>query len=363
MRHALSLYFEREAQGLKTVFLVRNRLIPFEEVRRYFRRKGVKDLRSFACNHDATTPTTAISCRTPEPENAAPEISNIARQPGGNRQNTTGDLADLSVIAVSPDPGRMDRSLQLPAKFHILQQVLHYSREHDEVLIPPWELHHHATAQYQALTKFLTHYFKGQRQLALSLRTATSTSGAFVSLDSAFDSIRDLITTRECGALLLPLMTAILGIGNDPCQLKIMSQLICFVADMPQLSARRCQPLVKALAGIGKLLSDWPECSDDLNGALISHFENTSAYARPGRPWGWTRWRFIIPPDKESGVGNLGQNIASETECILRIHGRIRETRWSLDTIVRLKSRQRIGRTGALGPWGLRQPRDGVMGY
>ena len=45
MLHALRLYFQRESQGKKTVFIVRNRVITFDEIAKYFHRKGVHDLR------------------------------------------------------------------------------------------------------------------------------------------------------------------------------------------------------------------------------------------------------------------------------------------------------------------------------
>lgn len=64
---ALRLAFQREAQGKKTVFLIRGRAVTFHDVKQYFRRKGVYDLQSLMASVSAAAPTTLIGCRTPEP--------------------------------------------------------------------------------------------------------------------------------------------------------------------------------------------------------------------------------------------------------------------------------------------------------
>ena len=46
MLYAVKIALEREAQGKKTAFVIRGRVVAFEEVQHYFRRKGVRDLRA-----------------------------------------------------------------------------------------------------------------------------------------------------------------------------------------------------------------------------------------------------------------------------------------------------------------------------
>ena len=41
---ALRYTLQRQAQGRKSVFLIRERIVTFDDVKRYFRRKGVRDV-------------------------------------------------------------------------------------------------------------------------------------------------------------------------------------------------------------------------------------------------------------------------------------------------------------------------------
>jgi hypothetical protein len=67
---ALKLAFQREAQGKKTVFVIRGRVVTFENIKDYFRRKGVRDLQSLMNGSGTTALTTRIDCRMPEPDAA-----------------------------------------------------------------------------------------------------------------------------------------------------------------------------------------------------------------------------------------------------------------------------------------------------
>jgi len=62
MEYALRIYYQRESQGKKTAFLVRNRLVTFDDIRNYIRRKGVDDLESLGKAAPTRALTANIAC-------------------------------------------------------------------------------------------------------------------------------------------------------------------------------------------------------------------------------------------------------------------------------------------------------------
>jgi hypothetical protein len=123
---ALGIAYERESQGKKTAFLIRGRVVSFEEVQHYFRRKGVRDPRSLLNDAVAAMPTTRIDCHTPEPSSvtAVDDITIIAETSYNRRLSTSG-------VIVIPDPNQVDRVLRQSPELSQLDQLLHCGRDYN----------------------------------------------------------------------------------------------------------------------------------------------------------------------------------------------------------------------------------------
>lgn len=65
MSAALSIALAMEAQGKNSVFLNRGRVVTFEEIKHYFRRKGIHDLQAMAAGRTASESESLITCYTP----------------------------------------------------------------------------------------------------------------------------------------------------------------------------------------------------------------------------------------------------------------------------------------------------------
>lgn len=135
MLFALRLALEREAKGKKTVFMIRGCLFTFEGIKHYFRRKGVRNLQSFAFDTDNVFPTTQIDCRTPEPERLVGRATNVP-QPVEDAEKlrtqynftATNFDVDNSVVTL-PDPDQVDRTIATTSTLGQVEQLFCISVE------------------------------------------------------------------------------------------------------------------------------------------------------------------------------------------------------------------------------------------
>src|ERR1700744_352927 len=67
MLYALRVAFERHDRGKDTNFVIRGRIVTFADVKRYFRRKGCRDLRSLLGEVTPANPSANVQCHTPHP--------------------------------------------------------------------------------------------------------------------------------------------------------------------------------------------------------------------------------------------------------------------------------------------------------
>ena len=128
MMYALKIAFERESQGKKTAFIIRGRVVPFEEVQHYFRRKGVRDVSSLMNEATAAEPTTRIECHTP-----GPFFSQPAGQPfptpgppiSSKPVEASGQII-MPSINVIPDLNQVERLMSQPLELSQLDVLLRY---------------------------------------------------------------------------------------------------------------------------------------------------------------------------------------------------------------------------------------------
>ncbi|KAE9372648.1 hypothetical protein N431DRAFT_457350 [Stipitochalara longipes BDJ] len=132
MLHAVRVALERQSLGKRTAFLIRGRVVSFEEVQRYFRKKGVRDLRVLVKNTNVLVPTTRIECYTPEPSDILKEHE--------HRHIVDGNIATVafrdylchssSAVTIVADPNQVMRVLQQPSELNQLDQLIHYGHDY-----------------------------------------------------------------------------------------------------------------------------------------------------------------------------------------------------------------------------------------
>ena len=124
MLYALRVALQRAAQGKKTVFLIRGRIVTFHNVKKYFRRKGIHDLESLMTGASTAAPTTRIDCRTPEPGATAGDNAIYDAEPPTAAKDLNLHHANPTIMAL-PDPDQVDHMMTLTGTLSQLDQLLH----------------------------------------------------------------------------------------------------------------------------------------------------------------------------------------------------------------------------------------------
>jgi hypothetical protein len=161
---ALKLAFQREAQDKKTIFVIRGRVVTFDNIKDYFRRKGVRDLQSLMNGSGTTAPTTRIDCRTPEPDAATGDNRVCNREFPTGTQTLSIHSANHTIMALA-NPDQVDGIMALDGTLSQLDQLLHLGwnyydsvfenpdwRSKDDVLeLGPLEMFYHHMVDGQSL--------------------------------------------------------------------------------------------------------------------------------------------------------------------------------------------------------------------
>lgn len=231
MVYAVAIALERQAQGKKTSFLIRGRVVTFEEVQHYFRRKGVRDLESLLNGADVTAPTTRIECHTPKPSNLTTadrhsqlRATRIPAEMSATQLHDTG-----SEITVMPDPNQIAHVLRQSEDLQKFDQLLRYGRDYYNSLFESsdWRTRQKAL-ELSPLENFYHSLAKGYGFL-----DAGQVTVAFKCFDCAFNLIKRIL---EDGILLfLPYLYHILlperGIQQQDVLLKLLEFISLMIGD------------------------------------------------------------------------------------------------------------------------------------
>ena len=124
MLFALRLASQREAEGKKTVFNIRERKVTVEEIKHYFRRKGMLDTKSLIASAATAIPTTAIDCRTPE---QSPGYSKT--HPRHDETPDLGGAIDIEDLPAYRNPAAVE-----PSTASLLATIPNWSFHADSIL-------------------------------------------------------------------------------------------------------------------------------------------------------------------------------------------------------------------------------------
>ena len=239
---ALRLAFQREAQGKKTVFWIRGRLVTFQDVKQYFQRKRIHDLQSLMANASTTIPTTHIDCCTPEPDAVAgdrvihdlevpTDPTNLATHEGFNIDNVDSPIVALPVF------NQVDPVMPLNATMSQLEQLLHLGRAYyDGVFEKPHWRSIDNTFQLGPLERFYHHMFDGQILLERHY-----IAEAFQHFDLAFDLIRNLLNRQVL--LFLPYLYHMMLQSRQIHRPEVFSHLLSFLYQICQTCYPQQHPI------------------------------------------------------------------------------------------------------------------------
>jgi hypothetical protein len=249
---ALRLALAREAMGKKTSFSIRGRLVTFEDVKRYFRRKGIHDLKSFAFDASSFSPTTHIDCRTPEPETPIkrmgtenPELPTNAEEMTPHHDFSASNIeTDWSVMAF-PDPDQVDRKISITSTLGQVEQLLYHGWAYYDAIFadPAWRSNHNAL-DVGSLEKFYHLISDGQIFLEES-----NVEEAFIHFRYAFDLVRSLLNKQVL--LFLPYIYRLLLPTRRIRRQEVISQLLHFIVEMIAIRYPQLHPIGQSLSLLG----------------------------------------------------------------------------------------------------------------
>jgi hypothetical protein len=243
MLYAVKVALERESQGKKTAFLIRGRVVSFEEVQHYFRRKGVRDLRSLLKEADAPAPTTRIECHTPELANIEDEVEdhhilgdeNSTKKPRNHFHHFS------SRITVIPDPNQVAGVPQQSPELTQLDQLLHHGRNYYTSLFEreDWK-NQQKYFNLSSLESFYHNLFDGH-----TLLESGGVKVAFWHFDRAFSLIKRVL---EQGPLLfLPYLYHILLQGRAFQTQDVLLKMLDFISEMIRMRFPDLRPVQDSL--------------------------------------------------------------------------------------------------------------------
>jgi hypothetical protein len=243
MLYAVKIALERESQGKKSAFLIRGRVVTFEEVQHYFRRKGVRDLRSLVKDADVARPTTRIECSTPEPTNIPVESGD--RPVSGIEVATKSFENDLrqssSGITLIPDPNQVGRLLPQSLELSQLDQLLHYGRDYynSRFEVRYWKIRPEIF-EINSLESFYRNLSDGH-----NLVNAGQVNVAFEHFDRAFGLIKGLLEKETL--LFLPYVYHILLPWQRIQHQDVLLRMLEFISQMIRTRFPHLRPVQQSL--------------------------------------------------------------------------------------------------------------------
>jgi len=238
---ALRLAFQRQAQGKKTVFLIRGRLVTFDDVKQYFRRKGVHDLQSIITDAEIATATTQIRCRTPDPDTTAgdraihdPEALIDATDLDLYHGINVGHNGVESPIMALPDPNHVDPMMPVTVTLSQLEQLVHLGCAYYDSIFEnvSWRSME-KTFDLGSLEIFYHNMIDGQ-----ILLERHRVAEAFKYFGRAFDLIHHLLNSQVL--LFLPYLHHMMLLSRRIRRHEVFSLLLDFICQMSET----CYPIL-----------------------------------------------------------------------------------------------------------------------
>ena len=276
---ALRMALAREAQGKKTIFVIRNREVTLEEIKHYFKRKGVRDPRALLTGPHICTSTTSLNCYTPPPSPGAE--TTLASPDWEDLEEVDLDIGELSedgtvyrfVVqgaseqSIPPSARRVCSSLPLPEGQRRLESLLMFTRACNE-----------SVAQIRGKRRMLPivsyHSFTTDIVVRCALQQLGRIQEAFVCFNEAFDSVHRILKS-DSWLTLLPNIYELTGFFAEEENTEILDRLCDFVVQLSGVYVERVRPLKEAMTVLIQIPSQ--ERADSAARGLDYLFENPAS--------------------------------------------------------------------------------------
>jgi hypothetical protein len=245
MSAALSIALAREAQGKKSLFVNRGRLITFDDIRHYFKRRGIHDLHAMVAGGTASKPESLTTCYTPP---ATPESSNT--KGSGLMDVAEADKLIDTASSVPPSARTTERTqairhLATPASY--LEQLLMInSSYYDSIFEDPDWIEEESTFELDTLESF--HHYMTGGQAFLDAGNGTL---AFKTFNCAFDLIRDILRNRIL--LFLPYIYHMMMIFGGLRNQEVISRMLGFIGQMTEECCCQSHPIKHAVSTLARM--------------------------------------------------------------------------------------------------------------
>jgi hypothetical protein len=257
MSAALSIALAREAQGKKSIFLYRGRLITFDDIKHYFKRKCIHDLHAMVAGRTASKPESLITCYTPPatPESSDTIGSGFVDVADANKLFLEGRCEHFRLIDTAgsvPPSARTTERIQairhLATPAGCLEQLLMInSSYYDSVFEDPDWMEEESSFEVDALELFYHYMTDGQAFLDAGNGTL-----AFETFNCAFELIRDILRGRIL--LFLPYIYHMMMIFGGLRNQEVISHLLGFIGQMTEECCCQSHPIKHAVSTLGRML-------------------------------------------------------------------------------------------------------------
>jgi hypothetical protein len=257
MLGALHIALEREAQGKESVFLDRGRLVTFEDIKYYFRRKGIHDLHTLAASPTAAASSTLITCHTPPLTPIAPELigpdsvsagcPEQQQLPDGFMGEFNLDVLDFTVPTSPMTFNHIQTIRSNAASLGELEHLLTFNSNYYKAVFdnPRWK-EENSSFDINSLELFYHSMYDGQAFLEAGNGTL-----AFQRFDCAFNFVRDILKQRVL--LFLPYVYyMVVQFGNLHNQ-EVIARLLDFIGRMVETCWSERHPIKCAVSALLRL--------------------------------------------------------------------------------------------------------------
>jgi hypothetical protein len=245
MSAALTIAFAREAQGKKSLFLNRGRLITLDDIKHHFKRKGIHDLHVMVACRTASKPESLTTCYTPP---ATPESSNTK----GSGLIDVAEADKLIDTASSVPPSartteRIQAIRHLATPASCLEQLLMINGSYyDSVFEDQDWMEEELTFELDTLESF--HHYMTDGQAFLD---AGNVALAFEIFNCAFDLIRDILRNRIL--LFLPYIYHMMMIFGGLRNQEVISKMLGFIGQMAEECCCQSHPIKHTVSILGRM--------------------------------------------------------------------------------------------------------------
>jgi hypothetical protein len=252
----LRIALEREAQGKKSIFLDRGRLVTFEDIKNYFKRKGIYDLHAIVGSPIGSASSALITCYTPPATPRALETNSPEPEDASDLGQLLHDglIGESNMIDVTNSVPTSSRAINyaqairpLNTRPGQLEQLLTFNGSYyDSVFDNPKWKEEDSSFETKALELFYHSMYDGQAFLEAGYATI-----AFQKFDCAFNFVSDILRQRVL--LLLPyIYHMMVQFGNLRNQ-EVISRLLDFVVQMTETCCSQSHPIKLAVSALGRM--------------------------------------------------------------------------------------------------------------